>query len=140
MARLRAERASLLGYPNHAAYVLEEQTAQTVVAVNERLASLVPPAVANARREERALQSMAADHGNDVELASWDWSYYAEKVRAERYDFDASELRPFFEMNHVLENGVFSVGGHGQQAYLPQGSKPWRWAASKNTSPIHGKG
>ena len=107
MARLRAERASLLGYPNHAAYVLEEQTAQTVVAVNERLASLVPPAVANARREERALQSMVADDRNDVELASWDWSYYAEKVRAERYDFDASELRPFFEMNHVLENGVF---------------------------------
>ena len=108
MARLRAERASLLGYPNHAAYVLEEQTAQTVAAVNERLASLAPPAVANARREAAALQSrVAAADGGDVELASWDWSYYAEKVRADRYNFDESELRPFFEMNNVLENGVF---------------------------------
>ena len=108
MARLRAERASLLGYPNHAAYVLEEQTAQTVAAVNERLASLAPPAVANARREAAALQSrVAAADGRDVELASWDWSYYAEKVRADRYNFDESELRPFFEMNNVLENGVF---------------------------------
>ncbi len=108
MARLRAERASLLGYPNHAAYVLEEQTAQTVAAVNERLASLAPPAVANARREAAALQSrVAAADGGDVALASWDWSYYAEKVRADRYNFDESELRPFFEMNNVLENGVF---------------------------------
>ena len=107
IARLRAERASLLGYPNHAAYVLEEQTAQTVEAVNERLASLAPPSVANARREAAALQAMVTADGHDVELASWDWSYYAEKVRADLYDFDASELRPFFEMDNVLENGVF---------------------------------
>ena len=107
MARLRAERAALLGYPNHAAYILEEQTAQTVEAVNDRLASLVPPAVANAWREATDLQTMAAADGNDSELASWDWSYYTEKVRAARYDFDASELRPYFEMNNVLENGVF---------------------------------
>ncbi len=108
IARLRAERASLLGYPNHAAYVLEEQTAQTVAAVNERLASLAPRAVANARREAAALQArVAATDGSDIELASWDWSHYAEEVRADRYDFDESELRPFFEMNNVLENGVF---------------------------------
>ncbi len=107
MARLRAERAALLGYPNHAAYILEEQTAQTVEAVNDRLASLVPPAVANARREATDLQTMAAADGNDLQLASWDWSYYTDKVRAARYDFDASELRPYFEMNNVLENGVF---------------------------------
>ena len=107
MARLRAARAALLGYPNHAAYVLEEQTAQTVKAVNDQLASLVPPAVANARREATDLRTMAAADGTDLELASWDWSYYTEKVRAARYDFDASELRPYFEMNNVLENGVF---------------------------------
>ena len=107
IARLRAARAALLGYPNHAAYILEEQTAQTVNAVNDQLASLVPSAVANARREARDLRTMAAADGTALELAAWDWSYYTEKVRAARYDFDASELRPYFEMNNVLENGVF---------------------------------
>ena len=107
MARLRAERAAMLGYPNHAAYILERQTARTVDAVNERLASLAPPAVANAEREAADLQAMAAAEGADLELAAWDWSYYTEKVRAERYAFDASQLRPYFEMDSVLENGVF---------------------------------
>ena len=107
IARLRAERAALLGYPNHAAYILEEQTAQTVGAVNERLASLTPPAVANAGREAAELESMAAAAGDTLELAAWDWSFYAEQVRSARYDFDAAELRPYFEMDNVLENGVF---------------------------------
>ncbi len=107
MARLRAERAAMLGYPDHAAYVLERQTARTVAAVNERLARLAPPAVANAEREAAALQAMAAAEGADLELAAWDWPYYTEKVRAERYAFDASQLRPYFEMDSVLENGVF---------------------------------
>ena len=107
IARLRAERAVLLGYPNHAAYVLERQTARTVDAVNERLAGLAPPAVANAEREAADLQAMAAAEGADIELAAWDWSYYTEKVRAERYAFDASQLRPYFELDNVLENGVF---------------------------------
>ena len=107
MARLRAERAAMLGYPNHAAYILERQTAQTVAAVNERLASLAPPAVANAEREAADLQAMANADGGDLELAAWDWSYYTEKVRADRYAFDASQLRPYFEMDNVIENGVF---------------------------------
>ncbi len=107
MARLRAERADMLGYPNHAAYILERQTARTVGAVNDRLASLAPPAVANAEREAADLQAMAEAEGADIELAAWDWSYYTEKVRAERYAFDASQLRPYFEMDNVLENGVF---------------------------------
>ncbi|HIC56603.1 MAG TPA: dipeptidyl carboxypeptidase II, partial [Acidobacteria bacterium] len=107
LAELRAERAVMLGYPNHAAYILDEQTAQTVTAVNERLASLVPPAVANANREAADLQAMASADTGDVELAAWDWSYYTEKVRAARYDFDASELRPYFEIDAVIEKGVF---------------------------------
>ncbi|MFL2433265.1 MAG: M3 family metallopeptidase [Vicinamibacterales bacterium] len=107
LAELRAERAVLLGYPNHAAYILDEQTAQTVTAVNDRLASLVPRAVANADREANDLQAMASTSASDVELASWDWSYYTEMVRADRYDFDAAELRPYFEIDAVIENGVF---------------------------------
>ena len=107
LAELRAERAVMLGYPNHAAYILDEQTAQTVTAVNERLASLVPAAVANANREAVDLQAMASADIGDGELAAWDWSYYTEKVRAARYDFDASELRPYFEIDAVIEKGVF---------------------------------
>ena len=106
-ARLRAERAGLLGYPNHAAYSLERQTARTVGAVNERLASLAPAAVANARREAADLQAIAAAGGHDNEVAAWDWAYYTEQVRAERYAFDASALRPYFEIDNVLKNGVF---------------------------------
>ena len=107
MARLRAERAQMLGYPNHAAYILEQQTAQTVDAVNERLASLTPPAVANAQAEAVDLQEMIGTEDGDFALAGWDWAYYTEKVRAARYAFDASQLRPYFEMNTVLTNGVF---------------------------------
>ena len=107
MARLRAERAQMLGYPNHAAYILEQQTAQTVDAVNERLASLTPPAVANAQAEAVELQEMIGTEDGDFALAGWDWAYYTEKVRAARYAFDASQLRPYFEMNTVLTNGVF---------------------------------
>ena len=106
MAALRTERAGLLGYPNHAAYILEEETAQTVAAVDARLASLVPPAVANVRREVADLEVVAAADGVD-KVAAWDWAYYAEKLRADRFDFDASELRPYFEMGNVIEKGVF---------------------------------
>ena len=107
IARLRAERAALLGYPDHAAYSLERQTARTVGAVNERLASLAPAAVANARREAADLQAIAAAGGHDHDVAAWDWAYYTEQVRAERYAFDAAALRPYFELDNVLRNGVF---------------------------------
>lgn len=106
-ARIRAERAQLLGYPNHAAYGLENQTAQTVEAVNERLASLAPPALANAQAEAAELQAMIDAEGGDFELAFADWSYYTEKLRQEKFDFDAAQLKPYFELDSVLVNGVF---------------------------------
>ena len=105
--RLRAERAQLLGFENHAHYILEDRTAQTVAAVNGRLAELTPPAVANARREAADLQQMIYDEGADFDLAAWDWDFYTEKVRAARYEFDESQLRPYFELNNVLQRGVF---------------------------------
>jgi peptidyl-dipeptidase Dcp len=111
IVKLRAERAQLMGYPNHAAYSLENQTARTTEAVNERLASLAPPAVANAKREAADMQAIIDAEGGDFKLASWDWNYYAEKVRMQRYDFDESQLRPYFEMNNVLEKGVFYAAG-----------------------------
>jgi peptidyl-dipeptidase Dcp len=107
VAQIRAERAALLGYPNHAAYSLENQTAKTVEAVNERLGALAPAAVANAKQEAAELQAMIAAEGGDFELAAWDWSFYTEKVRKEKFDFDESQLKPYFELDNVLTKGVF---------------------------------
>jgi peptidyl-dipeptidase Dcp len=105
--KLRAERAKLMGYDNHAAYSLENQTAQTPKAVNERLSSLAPKAVSNANKEATDLQKMIDAEDGSFKLASWDWDFYTEKVRADRYNFDASQLKPYFEMDNVLQNGVF---------------------------------
>lgn len=109
--RLRAERAQLLGYDNHAHYILENQTAQTVAAVNGRLSELTAPAVENARQEANDLQQMVYDSEEDFTLASWDWDFYTEKLRAARFDFDASQLRPYFELDNVLQRGVFYAAG-----------------------------
>lgn len=107
LVRLRAERARLLGYEHHAAYVAEDACARTADAVEQMLARLAPAAAANARREaadlERALQ---ADEPG-ARLEPWDWAYYAEKVRAERFSLDQAQLRPYLELRRVLHDGVF---------------------------------
>ncbi len=106
--RLRSERAQLLGYETHADYILSEQTAGSVDAVNQLLEELAPVAVANARAEGEALQALINDSAEEpFSLASWDWDYYAELLRRERYAYDESEVRPYFELNSVLVNGVF---------------------------------
>ena len=107
VVKIRAERAQLMGFANHAAYSLSNQTAQTTDAVNQRLAMVTPPAVANANREAADLQKMIDAEGGDFKLAAWDWDFYTEKVRAERYNFDESQLKPYLEMENVLVNGVF---------------------------------
>ncbi len=114
--KLRAEKATMLGYPTWAAYVLADETAKTPEAVNAMLGKLAPPAVANAKREGAAIQAMidkeqAARGEPTFQLAPWDWAYYTEKVRAEKYNFDESQLKPYFEMKNVLENGVFYAAG-----------------------------
>ncbi len=106
-AELRAKRAQLLGFANHAAYVLDDETAGTVQAVNERLASLTPAAVANAKREAGELQTVVDNMGGGFKLAAWDWDFHAEKLRRERYAFDESQLRPYLELESVLFNGLF---------------------------------
>ncbi|GAA4578398.1 M3 family metallopeptidase [Planotetraspora phitsanulokensis] len=102
IAALRQERATLLGYRNHAEYVLADQTAKTTQAVTDMLDRLVPPAVSNARKEQADLEEIA---GHAVQ--PWDWPFYAEKVRKGRYDIDSARMRPYFELNTVLEKGVF---------------------------------
>jgi peptidyl-dipeptidase Dcp len=107
IAKLRAERAQLLGYANHAAYQLEDQTAGNVETVNGLLAKLAPPAVANARREAADMQPIVDKEKGGFKIGAADWELYAEKVRKARYAFDASQLKPYFELNRVLEDGVF---------------------------------
>jgi peptidyl-dipeptidase Dcp len=105
---LRAERAALLGYDNHAAYILEDRTAGTIGAVNDMLGRLGPRAVANARREATDLQALInATEAEPFQLAASDWLYYSEILRQQRYNFDADQLKPYFEINRVLQDGVF---------------------------------
>jgi peptidyl-dipeptidase Dcp len=111
IAKLRAERATLLGYPNHAAYQLEDQTAGDVGTVNKMLAEITPPAVANARKEIADMQGVIDQQHGEFKLAPWDWDFYSEQVRKARYAFDESQLRPYFELNHVLLDGVFFAAG-----------------------------
>jgi peptidyl-dipeptidase Dcp len=106
-AKLRAERAKLLGYENHAAFELEDQTARTVGAVNDLLRQLAPAAVNNARHEAAELQKTIDAENGGFQLAPWDWAYYAEKTRKARYAFDESQVRPYLEMHRVLVDGVF---------------------------------
>ncbi|RJQ79104.1 M3 family metallopeptidase [Amycolatopsis panacis] len=107
IARLRAERAALLGYPNHAAYVIEDETAKTLEAASGLLERLAPAAVANARAEAAQLQTYLEADVPGATLQPWDWAFYAEKVRREQYDVDTAALRPYFELDRVLTDGVF---------------------------------
>jgi peptidyl-dipeptidase Dcp len=109
IARLRAERAALLGFATHADLVVADQTAGSTTAVDAMLGRLVGPAVANAEREAAVLAELAA--GDGVELAAHDWLYYSERVRAERYAVDTAALRPWFELDRVLTEGVFRAAG-----------------------------
>ncbi|MEO6873232.1 MAG: M3 family metallopeptidase [Opitutaceae bacterium] len=104
---LRAERAVLLGYANHAEYQLAEQTARNVRTVNQLLTDLTPPALANARREAAAMQAIVDGEKGGFTIGAADWDFYNDKVRAKQYAFDAAQLRPYFELNHVLIDGVF---------------------------------
>ncbi|HEV7950085.1 MAG TPA: M3 family metallopeptidase, partial [Glaciihabitans sp.] len=101
---LRAERAKLLGFDSHAAFVTSDQTAGSPQAVDSMLRTLAPAAARNAKTEQAALQAMVTDR---TELAAWDWAFYSEKVRKATYDVDTSEMRPYFEAERVLHDGVF---------------------------------
>ena len=107
LAKIRAEKAKLLGFANYAAYTLYDQMAKTPATVDQFLAQLVPATAAKAASEAEAIQKMIEQDGKHFELQPWDWEYYAEKVRKAQYDLDEEQLKPYFELNNVLENGVF---------------------------------
>ena len=107
IAQLRAQRARLLGYASHAAWKLEDQMAKTPAAALQFMDALVPVATAKAASEAQAIQEVIdAQHGGFA-LQPWDWDFYGDQVRQAQYDLNDADTKPYFELDNVLENGVF---------------------------------
>ncbi len=112
LVRLRAERAALLGYATHAAYQLEDESAGTPEAVHDMIGQVAPAALARARAEGADIQQLIDAQAKAAGTAAftlepWDWSFYADQVRKARYAFDQASVAPYFELDHVLKDGVF---------------------------------
>ncbi|HTX77076.1 MAG TPA: M3 family metallopeptidase [Terracidiphilus sp.] len=112
LAQLRAEKAALLGFPNYAGWVLTDQMAKTPQAAIDFVNALTPAATAKAATEAKDIQALidkqeSGKQNGGFQLEPWDWEFYSEQVRKAKYDLDESEIKPYFELNNVLENGVF---------------------------------
>ncbi|MGA7297113.1 MAG: peptidyl-dipeptidase Dcp [Rhodanobacteraceae bacterium] len=107
MAKLRAEKAKLLGYKNFAAWKLADQMAKNPENVFKFVRALVKPTNDKAREEASDIQAMIKKDGKDFKLQPWDWELYSGKVRKARYDLDEDQIKPYFELDNVLKNGVF---------------------------------
>ncbi len=107
LAQLRARRAQLLGYPNHAAWKLGDQMAKTPEAALKFMDALVPGATAKAANERKDIQDVIDAQKGDFTVQPWDWDFYSEQVRKAKYDLNDADVKPYFELNNVLENGVF---------------------------------
>ncbi len=107
LAHLRARRAQLLGYPNHAAWKLGDQMAKTPQVALKFMDALVPGATAKATSEGKDIQEVIDSQKGGFTLQPWDWDFYSEQVRKAKYDLNDAEVKPYFELNTVLENGVF---------------------------------
>jgi peptidyl-dipeptidase Dcp len=107
LAQLRAQKAKLLGYPSFAAWKLEDQMAKTPEHALQFMDAIVPAATAKAALEAKDIQAVIDAQKGGFQIQPWDWNFYAEQVRKARYDLDDAQLRPYFEINNVLQNGVF---------------------------------
>ena len=107
MVKLRAQRAELFGVKTHAEYVLQDRNAQNPTNVHNMLKQIAPAAVRNARAEGAELQKSIEASGESFELQSWDWDLYTEKVRMAKYNLDTAAMKPYFELERVLFDGVF---------------------------------
>ncbi|HUV70377.1 MAG TPA: peptidyl-dipeptidase Dcp [Terracidiphilus sp.] len=107
LAQLRAQKAALLGYPNYAAWKLTDQMAKTPQAALKFMDALVPASTAKANGEANDIQALIDAQKGGFKLQPWDWNFYAEQVRKQKYDLDESQVKPYFELNNVLHNGVF---------------------------------
>ncbi|CAP56526.1 putative peptidyl-dipeptidase dcp [Gluconacetobacter diazotrophicus PA1 5] len=107
LAQLRARKAALLGYPDYASYVLYDQMADTPAKVQRFIAQLVPATLAEQKREIADIRAAIHVDGQTFQPQPWDWTHYAEQVRKARYDLDQNQVKPYFELDRVLRDGVF---------------------------------
>lgn len=107
LAQLRAQRASLLGFPSYAAWKLTDQMAKTPEAAITFMQNLVSAATTRAQAEAKDIQALIDEQKGGFKLAPWDWSHYAEQVRKAKYDLDETQIKPYFEVDTVLQDGVF---------------------------------
>ena len=107
LAQLRADKAKLLGYPTYAAYSLDDQMAKTPEHAIKLMTDMVPDVVKKAKGEAATMQKLVNKQKGGFKLAPWDWQFYAEQVRKEQYALDESKIKPYFELNRVLHDGVF---------------------------------
>lgn len=107
IVELRLKKAKLLGFKNYAEWSLQRTMAHNPKNVQDFFARLIPDALEKAQAESDEIQKMAMEQGADIQLEPWDWNYYAEMVRKAKYDLDENEIKPYFEMKKVLEDGVF---------------------------------
>jgi peptidyl-dipeptidase Dcp len=107
LAQLRAEKGKLLGFDSYAGWKLEDQMAKTPANALKFMDALVPPATANAVDEAKDIQAVIDAKMGSFEVQPWDWEFYSEQVRKAKYDLNEAEVRPYFEINNVLQNGVF---------------------------------
>ena len=108
IAKLRAERAQIMGYKTHAHFILDDNMLKTPEEVYDLLYKLWKPAVKRAKVEVADMQAVADSEGNDFKVAAWDWWHYSEKVRKEKYDLDESAIKPYLSLDNVLQ-GVFNT-------------------------------
>ncbi|HVA55197.1 MAG TPA: peptidyl-dipeptidase Dcp [Gammaproteobacteria bacterium] len=107
LAQLRAEQAKLLGYSDYASWKLQDQMAKTPAHVEQFLDQLIPPATAKARAEAADIQALIDQQHDGFKLEAMDWDFYAEQVRKAKYDLDDADIKPYFELNRVLTDGLF---------------------------------
>ncbi|WP_139856355.1 M3 family metallopeptidase [Aequorivita sinensis] len=107
LVEVRAQKAKLLGFNNYAEWSLQKTMAKSPATINKFFEGLIAAATAKAQVESDEIQKMIKSKGRDFTLEPWDWNYYAEMVRKEKYDLDENQIKPYFEMYNVLENGVF---------------------------------
>lgn len=107
LAQLRAERAKLLGFSTFAAYVLDDQMAKKPETAEKLMTDMVPAATGKARGEAEKMQALAKKQKEKFKLAAWDWQYYAEQVRKAEFALDEAQIKPYFELDRVLQDGVF---------------------------------